>query len=412
MSDRVRIRGATRREDTVLRLGQGDNWHMTWGADDTQFITLCDGYGFTDEPSDMYNSRLYAVIGDPPTIRLEPVVSYPDLSIDFETFAPEYPDPTARAMYYGLGTLAARGQVFQFLSTSNRGLMAINGEPACWIGAKLIFSPDNGRTWRNQDGSSPVVWESWGSRSRENMVFFEEPQDAFSLLSILQMGKDYTENSDGYVYVYSPNGNTEGTANELVMFRVPVDGLLDRSMYEYFVGLGSGEHAKWTKDIEERGVVHTFPRGWVENDIGHPHTWLPSVTYNAPLGLYMMANFGWGTKQSYLGLYYANNPWGPWVQFHEETAWTPANDANAIAYEPKIAPKWIAPDGRSFWMVWSDFQTPPEARNLEQEVNRRFEEFQTGKVKATTKTRGELLKTYSRFKPYYSLNAQRVDLDV
>ena len=40
------------------------------------------------------------------------------------------------------------------------------------IGAKLIYSPDNGRSWRNQDGSGPVVWESWEQRSRETMAGF------------------------------------------------------------------------------------------------------------------------------------------------------------------------------------------------------------------------------------------------
>ena len=66
-----------------------------------------------------------------------------------------------------------------------------------------------------------MVREPWGDRSRKDMVFFKEPQEVFSLLSILQMGRNYEANEDGYVYVYAPNGNTAGTMNELVMFRVP-----------------------------------------------------------------------------------------------------------------------------------------------------------------------------------------------
>jgi hypothetical protein len=78
-----------------------------------------------------------------------------------------------------------------------------------------------------------------------------------------------------------------------------------------------------------------------------------------------MANWGmgcdpqgneWFRKPSYLGLWTAPRPWGPWQQIHEETAWTPAGDANARAYQPQIAPKWIAADGSSFWLVWTDFQ--------------------------------------------------------
>jgi hypothetical protein len=88
------------------------------------------------------------------------------------------------------------------------------------------------------------------------------------------------------------------------------------------------------------------------------------VVYYAPLGLYLMANWGmgcsttghWFGKPSYLGFWTAPQPWGPWTQVHEETAWTPAGDHGARAYQPQIAPRWIANDGLSFWLVWTDFQ--------------------------------------------------------
>jgi hypothetical protein len=52
----------------------------------------------------------------------------------------------------------------------------------------------------------------------------------------------------------------------------------------------------------------------------------------------------------------------------------PAGDRNARAYQPQIAPKWIAADGKAFWLVWTDFQ------NIDGQ------------------------------KPYYSFNAQRVEV--
>jgi hypothetical protein len=107
------------------------------------------------------------------------------------------------------------------------------------MGSKLIWSPDGGNNWCNQDGSSPVVWESWEARSRATMVFFEETQDAFSLLTLLQMGRGYEHNRDGSVYVYSPNGSGDGTMNELVMFRVPRRHVRDRRAYEFFAGFAA-----------------------------------------------------------------------------------------------------------------------------------------------------------------------------
>ena len=62
---------------------------------------------------------------------------------------------------------------------------------------------------------------------------------------------------------------------------------------------------------------------------------------------------------------------------HEETAWNPAQDPGARAYQPQIAPKWIAEDGLSFWLVWTDFQD-----------------------------------VEGRGKPYYSFNAQKVAVEI
>jgi hypothetical protein len=208
-----------------------------------------------------------------------------------------------------------------------------------------------------------VRWEPWEERSQKNMAFFQEPGDAFSLLTVLQMGKAYEQNKDGYMYIYAPNGNTEGTMNQLVMCHLPKDRIRERGEYEFFVACESDGSAMWSKEIAAPGVVHTFPAGWVNTKI-HPYAWHPSVVYDAPLGVYLMANWGmgcapdgmWFGKPSYLGLWSAPHPWGPWTQIHEEKEWKPAGDAGARSYQPQIVSKWIADDGKSFWLVWTDFQ--------------------------------------------------------
>ena len=348
------IKGIERLEDTTLRIGGvGDNWHMTWAANDKQYAALCDGSGWPDVEGydgSSYNARVYAIDGDPPRPRFEHLPGYPDLLSE---------DAPNVNRYYGFGILALDGCIYSYLSTPNH----VFREPdARFAGAKLIYSPDDGLTWKNQDGS-PVRWESWEERSRENMAFFFEPGDAFSLLTVLQMGQNYEHNTDGYVYVYAPNGNAEGTMNQLVMFRVRKEDILDRSAYEFFAGRGPSGAAEWSRDTNERAAVHTFPSGWVNTKV-HPYSWHPSVVYNAPLGVYLMTNWGmgcspdgmWFGKPSYLGFWIAEQPWGPWTPVHEDTAWTPADDPDARAYQPQISPKWIAEDGESFWLVWTDFQ--------------------------------------------------------
>ena len=173
----------------------------------------------------------------------------------------------------------------------------------------------------------------------------------------------------GYVYVYAPNGNTEGTMNQLVLARVPREAIRDRAAYRFYAGTGGDGAPRWSEAIEDRNPVHVFPPGWVNTHI-HPYAWQPSVVYVAALNLYLMANWGMGTtpdgwwfgKPSYLGFWAARQPWGPWEQVHEETAWTPQGDAGARAYQPQIAPGWVAADGRSFWLVYTDFHTIDGAR--------------------------------------------------
>lgn len=346
------IRGLRRLEETLLRFGGvGDNWHMSWADDDKQYVSLCDGTGLPGTPQANYNSRMYAIAGAPPDLTFEHLPGYPDLLNQ---------GGREVSRYYNFGTLALGGRLYQYLSTPNRPFH----EPLPrFVGAKLIYSPDRGVTWHNQDGSSPVRWEAWEERNRGNMVFFEEPGDAFSLITVLQMGRGYGLNRDGFVYLYAPNGNDEGTMNQLVLCRVPRERILDRGSYRFHAGAAAGGEPRWSDRVEDRAPVCTFPSGWVNRHV-HPYAWHPSVVYFPPTGQYLMANWGMGTdaeghwfaRPSYLGFWTAPEPWGPWTQVREETAWTPGGDAAARAYQPQIPPKWIAQDGSSFWLVWTDFQ--------------------------------------------------------
>ena len=341
------IKSLRRVDDTILRLGgHGDNWHMTWADDDEMYVGLCDGKGLPGTKQGFFNSRMYRVAGDPPNVTFEDMPGYPDL-------------PFGDQWFYGFGILALDDSIYHYLTTPKHSLT--QPDPV-FIGAKLIYSRDRGRTWHNQDGSAPVVWEDFSERSTQTMVFFNEPNNSFSLITVLQMGRNYEYNRDGFVYLYSPNGDAEGTMNQLALCRVAKEKLLERAAYEFFAGREGDDGARWSSRIEQRAPVHEFPAGWVNKHL-NPYAWHPSVTYFAPSGQYLMANWGmgtdatgqWFTKPSYLGFWTAPQPWGPWTQVHEELSWTPGGEQAARAYQPQIAPKWIAADGSSFWLVWTDF---------------------------------------------------------
>lgn len=349
-----RILSLERQPETTWHSGgSGDNWHTTWAADDRQYVALCDGEGWPEirgHTGRYYNTRVFALDGDPPDIAFEHLPGYPDLLC---------PGPPNIHRYYGFGIVALGPRLIHYLSTPNH---PFNEPEPRFVGVKLILSPDFGRTWCNQDGSTPVVWEPWEQRHRGNMLFYEEPDDAFSLITLLQMGRGYELNRDGYLYLYAPNGNVDGRMNQLVLARVPLARPTERSAYEFFAGLAGGRPC-WSNNIADRAPVHTFPAGWVNTKI-HPYAWHPSVVYYAPVDAYLMANWGmgcapdgtWFGKPSYLGFWTAPEPWGPWEQVHEETAWMPEGDPEARAYQPQIVPKWISPDGRSFQLVYTEFR--------------------------------------------------------
>jgi len=403
------VRSVVRRDETILRLGGvGDGYKMTWDADDRLYAVVNDGSGWLDPPKAFYNARLWNLSGSIEKASFAEVSGYPDLN--------NMTRPEDAPRYFGHGLLAVRGRLFHFLSTLDQA----TDRPRHWVGSKLIYSVDQGRTWCNQDGSSPVVWENWDQQSRERLAFFQESQGSFSLLSILQMGRNYSANRDGYVYVYGLNGNVDGQMNELVMFRVRCEQLLNRRAYEFFGGRQGNGDARWVKDIEARAVVHTFPRGWVNGSNLFAgdlvvEAWLPSVVYNEPLGSYMMTSAGIGCapdgtafgKPSYLGFWVASTPWGPWRQIHEETAWTPGNDPAACAYAPQIAPKWMAADGKSCWLVWADLKGIRTFAREQSLLDANIE-----KARSPEQRSAVMADFTRRYMPGYSCNAQRVDLNL
>jgi len=353
-----------RRDETIHRLDVvAGAFPMTWMADGDLLVAFSDGVDIAEPPTKAFHSRIYRLSGDPPNVSVHDVPGYPDMPMRLRE--------SHYASFWAGSCLAVDGHVYQFLATPNHPYLKPDGSfwPDFYLASsKLIHSPDGGRTWCNQDGTSPVVWEDWEDVSRRTMIFFkEQPEGAFSDPVFLQMGRDYELNSDGFVYLYSANGGDDGAANQLVLARVTKDRILRRDDYEFFAGRSVDGSARWVRDVAGRVAVHAFPRGWVSDRMpgAAPSGWWISATYNAPLDLYMLAasgtgrgsTGGWFGKPSYLGIWVAPTPWGPFRQIHEDSAWTPAGDAESRAFQPQISPKWISPDGLSFWLGWSDYGT-------------------------------------------------------
>jgi len=118
----------------------------------------------------------------------------------------QYPhDPENYCPYLGYGLLASTAA-----STSSCTPSTIAG---VWldshaIGAKLIYSPDDGRTWANQTFDAGR-WEdcttsrrTWPSSASRRTLLIPDLRAKWA---------ETTRRTHGYVYVYSPNGNYDGS---------------------------------------------------------------------------------------------------------------------------------------------------------------------------------------------------------
>lgn len=314
--------------------GEGVIWQMTWDTDGTQYSTYSDGRGFGGTA--LINAGATVTPGTPGTANGSTISAFPQVP--------------AGQNWYGQSTLAVGGKLYYAL-----GYLSRNGYPQQFTGSRIIFSSDQGRTWRQIEGGVEKAASLTSvSPSASNMIFWNETDLAFSQLSFLQSGPGNASAKDNYIYIYAPNGKKLET---LELARVPKDRINERSAWEFFASRNGDGTANWTNQMSARGSVHSFPSGYVPGDL--KMSWHPSVVYNPALKQYVMAAGGIGrnssaalSQQTVMGIYVADEPWGPWKQVLFANPWTAGNSADRL-FEPAFAPKWTSSDGKTMYLVFS-----------------------------------------------------------
>ena len=344
--------------DKIVRdCKSGDNWCMTWAADDNKYVFLDDGFGWNEEKH--YNNRIYRIVdtpnGDIP-FSAEDLPGYPDYFVE-RTGANDY---LITGSWYGYGIVSVDGVLYAFITLASGVRFNLP-----FVGCKLIYSEDFGVSWKRFDGLN--FTEDPRTRDAATLFFaYEDKEWPFTCIDIVQCGKDNQLAKDSYIYLYSPNGVK---MHELNLARVKKDRILDKAAYEYFVKYARNGSAEWTPRIKKRGCVHKFPEGW------GLYSWLPSVVYNKGLDLYIMATGGTqrpGTGDpnnpfmhfdtGSLGFYWSETPWGPWTEFYYTEKWYADSDSNRL-YQPTLSPKWISDDGTEMVLIFSDAQADDEGHS-------------------------------------------------
>ncbi|MBT3343335.1 MAG: DUF4185 domain-containing protein [Gemmatimonadetes bacterium] len=362
--------------ETICRSREhGDNWCITWAADDSQVTSMDDGDWLESRVGGAnrrgFHNRLYRITGEPEDFSREELTGYPEFA------GPE-------GSWFGYGIIAVDGVLYSAVSRTPGD--AWSGP---FRGLKLLKSTDNGASWCrvDRDGAERPLSPEDVERNRDDvpeMFSLEEfgrphvQQVAypFSFVDFVQHGRDNSAARDDHLYIYGPEG---AHAHQLLLARVHKQQLGMRSAWQYYTGTTGGQPV-WSQDIEQRQPVMDFPDSSSEGDRFGWYSWLPSVVWNQGLGVYIMVNGGtyaghglsasdedyydkWmHTKTGSLGFWYSKDPWGPWKEICYTDYWT-ADDPGNLTYQPKLSPKWISADGRRMVLIWSDAMKNEEGRS-------------------------------------------------
>jgi len=307
----------------------GDNWPVTWSDDDNLYTFLADGYGFTPL-SQQFSSYPCKISGSPFSNNIRAK------------------DISTNSVGKGKGGDVKGKKVSGLISIPDPAIKS-GTMLVAWVrninaggGASLMYSRDYGANW---------VW-AWGNPDSTADAVIPE----LGHPSWMQAGKNNSSAQDSYLYFYSQNQTKAYLlADDVILGRVPINSVLDRSKYEYFTG--EAENPSWSPDIKSRKAAFIAER----------QCYRLFVTFNPVLNRYFLltAN-GDGLMTNYmgthnLGIYESKSPWGPWKTVY----WNNSFHSNWSVFGPQMVPKWISSDGKTFYILYSNFPKGPYKFNFQ-----------------------------------------------
>jgi hypothetical protein len=283
----------------------GDNWPVTWGADDAIYSAWGDGTGFAPKVPEKLSCGFARVTGGPDDFRGQNLFS--------------------------LGEQPGQGRN----GLKAWGLLAVDDVLYAWFGhadkkggaAQLAWSRNQARTWTFADWHFPE----------------------FGLVGFINFGRGYADARDKYVYAYSHDGPLADTpADRFILMRVPRQRVAQREAYAFFAGFDGRKKPAWTRDIARRAAVFEHPDRCLRSAITyHPglrrYLWWQALPQPAGHRDRGDTRFTGG-----FGIYDAPEPWGPWTT----AFFTPRWDMGPGEHGDFPA-KWMSEDGTSAWLVFS-----------------------------------------------------------
>jgi hypothetical protein len=293
-------------ESTNIRQAiDGDNWPVTWAADDALYTTWGDGTGFVPKVKRKLSAGFARVTGTPDNFVGENIRS------DAEQLG------QGRDGLKGWGILAVDDVLYLFFGhADNKG-----GK------ARLAWSRDRAKTW----------------------TFAEWQFAEFGLVGFINYGKAYAGARDSYVYAYSHDGPLADTpADRFVLMRVPKDRVAERAAWEFFSGKNASGMPAWSSDIAKRAAVFENRDACLRS----------AITYNAGLRRYLWwqaipqprghKDRGDTRFEGGFAVYDAPEPWGPWTTAFFTEKWDVGPGEHG-----DFPSKWMSAERREAALVFS-----------------------------------------------------------
>ncbi len=302
--------------------GDGDLWPSCWADDGNLYAANGDGSAFTRRGFrfDMAVSR---IIGMPPRLNGTTIAT----NIGTNWGGPGYNrKPT--------GMLCVDSTIY--LAFQNLNLRNFDDAPA----ASIARSTDHGATWAWSKGE-PM----FGSPSDSNSPAAYK----FTTIFFLDFGQDSVYAPAAYVYAYGLDNNWR-EQKALYLARIPKQSILNRSTWQFYIGVDVSGAPTWSPDIGAKAPVLIDDRllyqrlsnkeGCYQNQ---PVLSQGGIVYDAPLKRYIFASWSCATHE----LFEAPQPWGPWRLFLSKDFGPLRLAQNRGQYGTSIPSKFISANGKT-----------------------------------------------------------------
>jgi hypothetical protein len=289
----------------VRQAKDGDNWPVTWGADDAIYTTWGDGTGFVPKVERKLSCGFARVTGGP---------------ADFQAT-----NIRSTAEQLGEGRKGKKGW----------GILSVGGTLYLWFG--------------HADNDGGKMQLAWSRDSAKSWTFADWRFDEFGMIGFVNFGRDYAGARDDYVYAYShDHPRADSPADRFVLMRAPKDRLTERNAWQFLERLDERGQPAWTSDIARRGGVFQHRDGCLRSAMVYcpglkRYLWWQQVPQPEGAKDRGDTRFAGG-----FGIYDAPEPWGPWTTAYFTTKWDvgPGEHADFPA-------KWMSSDGRELYLVFS-----------------------------------------------------------